>query len=468
MSVDPETKLRVIRLFLEFAQRFIALNKAVCATLGGEGREAKIWSELGVEHENGWLIERQKKLSRTLIREHRYRYVSSLGSFAHVIKSIHDKEARVDVFHLDLCGTIESVTSVFAPVMPLIVQSKGRCLAITVADQRRNLSVERFPKIRKELERLLGPKLYREFYDQLLNQLGNGRTMAVEQELGFFLQILGLFKLTEGYAVPDEIKRYVYISRSSRYPFRMRSYFFHFFKGNSSMTHRQFAKQLYRYWIAAPVSDFTGIQKEKNSMAQKATGGKYERLAALAQAAGGEVLQQFTQLLADVSDTVAGMVPISAIRAYLDKLEGGQGPKRRREESSVEAPAPARRKGGHRSAKPAKPTRQRRPKVALAGKPQKGEWVLALLDLLKKRASGNGAYKKAQEETALRFFGRKKNRRRALGSMAAHSVGKYRPEFLKKVAKSHPERINEDLAFLYSKIERQEVTVDQLRSEAGL
>jgi hypothetical protein len=233
-------KEQIIRLFLDFLSRHRPLADARVATLGGQGIEAKIWTESGIPPEHGWLIELNRTRGNRLIENHRYRHHNRLGTFHQILAGQGGPAARIDGFHLDLCGTVtERVIHDFSPLLPLILQSTGRCLGITVSDQRRNRALEEWPVVMKKAERLFGKHTagLLEKIETLQTQLpireglpsfmsGFDPCKGARREFSLMVELIDLFQ--EHSWVPVEIVRYVYVSRYGGKPFRMRSFFFHF------------------------------------------------------------------------------------------------------------------------------------------------------------------------------------------------------------------------------------------------
>lgn len=235
-------KGKVIRLFLEFVSHFVPIGESQFATLGGQGLEAKIWQESGIPPNHGWLIERNRERGGKLITNHRYRTQNQLGTFDRILAGYGDKHAFIDAFHLDLCGTLSNSTiTSFAPALPLILMSKGRCLAITVADARRNLILEQWPDFEKRALKLFG-KNAESIYKALLAKQRSipinenapafikpfDPEKATRRELGLLVELAELLKVQKLPWIPVTMERYVYVSRYQKRPFRMRTYFFRF------------------------------------------------------------------------------------------------------------------------------------------------------------------------------------------------------------------------------------------------
>lgn len=235
-------KEQTIRLFLSFVSRFIPLKEAKFATLGGRGLEAKIWKDFGIPPENGWLIERGHETGQKLIVNHCYKTQNQLGTFSKILAGYDNSCRFIDAFHLDLCGTLSNQAMVdFAPVLPVILKSNGRCLAITVADARRNLILEQWPSFQKRAKKLFG-KQTEDIYSRLRikqQSIPVNKNIssfikpfdvekATRREFGLLVELTELLKVCGLSWIPVEIKRYVYVSRYKNRPFRMRTYFFHF------------------------------------------------------------------------------------------------------------------------------------------------------------------------------------------------------------------------------------------------
>src|SRR5688500_3166332 len=107
----------IIRLFLQLVGECVPLPQAHVVGLGGEGLEATLWRESGIDFQHGWLIERVRQMSRKLIQAHPYRYHSNLRSFATAFRSIHGHKKSIDALHADFCGTLESHLTEVAPVV---------------------------------------------------------------------------------------------------------------------------------------------------------------------------------------------------------------------------------------------------------------------------------------------------------------------------------------------------------------
>lgn len=133
------TKEHVIRLALERMGRYYDVRQARFGTLGGEGFELAVWQRLGVPHASCWLIERDQHRARRLIARYRnaHHFVGELRDFPKSFRTVHPK-GTLDVFHWDLCETMEPNARELRAVFPLIAGSTSRCLIVTAADQRGN------------------------------------------------------------------------------------------------------------------------------------------------------------------------------------------------------------------------------------------------------------------------------------------------------------------------------------------
>src|SRR6185437_5973807 len=146
-----------------------------------------------------------------------------------------------DGFHLDLCGTFDGdMVRDFSPIVPLVQKGRGRCLAITVADARRNKALEQWPEVRRHGRRYFG-KSANALYERITEQqqrLPVNKNLpafmqqfdpekAAKREFALLVAVTELLKKATA-TFPTEVERYIYVSRYGKTPFRMRTYFFHF------------------------------------------------------------------------------------------------------------------------------------------------------------------------------------------------------------------------------------------------
>lgn len=445
--MDTELKVQVLQLFLNFVQKFVPFQQAIVATLGGLGKESALWKTAGVLDRNGWLIERNRQHSRRIIQEAGYHYTTSLKNFWRVFRSVNGDKAGVDAFHLDLCGTIEPNVRVARRLVPLVLKSKGRCFAITVADARRNLSLEDFRTVEKSLQRMLGFR-YERLKSKLKAEQGSDRDAAVMRELGFFYSIVSLFCFYGRYALPDRVVRVSYISNYSGSHFPMRTYFFHFKSQPQRMKPSQFVVYLYQQWFRNALNDLDRPQQERArtgraTMTKKAVQTSGEKrdfqkdlgmLRKLAEAVGLDYVIERLQLNGASKTNQF----ITTIETALAAFKG------------TPKPEPAEASGDTKVGR----------KVT-----ENGEKTMAKLELLRARAQGKAEYDRVKLEIGQRFrLGRPSKKGAAATSRAllATTQKHGRPEFLKSLAKQDATLINEELAGIYK------VPVEQLRREAGL
>jgi len=448
-----DLKSVALRLLLEYLKKHVPLSKAVVASLGGEGREAKIWQEVGIAAENGWLIERNRKKSRKLISEMPYRYTSTLESFSRVFRNVGGAKAGIDAFHLDLCGTLDSSIAIVRRIIPLVIKTQGRLLAVTVADARRNVGVEQFGHIEKILSKLLGFRYERLRERLLIERLGD-RQLAVMRELVFFHHMTELFKFYGRYTVPSKVTRLAYISHTSGAGFPMRTYLFRFEKEPRRMTAKKFAGLLYDKWLDEkladlnkPASESAATKETTMSEDTKPMKGEFGKLRALVQVIGGEALDEFEALVAAATRERSTL--LDELRALISLHDDGTVP------AVVTTEQPVRT--GKRAA------------AIAAAKPVDAELIEAQLYLMRARAKGPKQLESAKAEIMRRFrMGRKGNRGAKVGGLLAVTQGKRRPQFLRRLHKHDPTAINEDLAGLYTAILGKDTKLSDLRREAGL
>lgn len=444
--MDKELKGKVLRLFLEFIRKYVPLKEAIVASLGGEGREAAIWQQAGIPGENAWLIERKKAQSRRLITQLPYRYTSSLVNFSRVFRSIAGSNRGVDAFHLDLCGTIETSVDMTRRIIPLVVKSRGRCLAITVADARRNLSVEQFSTIEKQMSRLLGFR-YARMWNRLVVEQGEDRKLAVMREIGFFFHLMDMLKFYGRYAFPIKVMRFAYVSHSSGAPFPMRTYFFRISDSPRRITHKEFGRRLYQEWFKDSLHDLNHPARELARPTKERTvmSNGFRKLRAIADAAGGDVAREYSELLAAAQATSVHVQFLRELSALIKRFD----PTGQTAATSASVSVKDRRSGSNKN----------------------GDTVAAQLELIHAKVNGKVTYDKVRIEIGQQFSTGRSNKAKAARvarSLFARTQKRHRPAFLKRLAEHDSALINEDLAVYYGKITGKEVTADQLRSEAGL
>ncbi|MDO8463551.1 MAG: hypothetical protein Q7S96_04785 [bacterium] len=255
------TKERCVHAVLTQLAPYFDAERATVATLGGDGVECRVWSRLGIPIGHCWFIERDRRKQRALLRMERgaHHYCGDLDGFPAIFRAAVP-ETGLDVFHWDICQTMESHIQDLHAVLPLIMASTSRVLLITSADQR----VHRVHRTREHLhawwEMLLGATEAARFIAHLTASYAEVRTrgwsegdeeLAAMRELSVYLHILlvscdaqrGLDALARSHDpstarhafpdgnipkvtfLPDVLVRYVYYSRHHEtHPgFRMRT-----------------------------------------------------------------------------------------------------------------------------------------------------------------------------------------------------------------------------------------------------
>lgn len=235
-------KRAVIERFVELLSGYVPLKKAMLATLGGQGLEARVWKKFGISQKRAYLVERSPSRMRRLIQGFRsaQHVYADLKSFPEIFKAKHGNEAGLDMFHWDLCGTVEPVIRDLVNILPLIAQSRGKCLALTVADQRRNRSLQSQKQLLERAERVFGSRAsglsthLLDFHTALASlPFGQADPKKVAlRELGVMTYLAEAFasSLPGKAMMPNRLERFIYISDG----FRMRSYFFHFGREGSA------------------------------------------------------------------------------------------------------------------------------------------------------------------------------------------------------------------------------------------
>ena len=270
--ISPSKRIVVHRL-LDFLDKYTPLETAHVMSLGGEGAEVGICNERGVSLPNVNIVERNPRLMHALQKNYpdAAHHQGSLRSFPASFTARYGNDVGLDLIHVDFCGTLEPQIMGLLPVLPLAARGEGRCLAYTVADKRRNLSLESTVEVKALARRTFG-KLWPALW-QNLKQLHRHylevwpESEALEEnvalrELGALLYITlacgsvrqnggprksdplitlpqgqNIPQCPEGYLlVPDAIERFVYCSEDH---WRMRTYVVHFRQLETPMPAKQ-------------------------------------------------------------------------------------------------------------------------------------------------------------------------------------------------------------------------------------
>lgn len=476
------TKQVVQKFLMEYLSKILPLRSAQVATLGGRGEEVAVWQECGVSEKHGWLIERSRS-ARTTIGQTAFRLHNSLLSFPRFFGSVNGPGAGVDLFHLDLSGTIEAAQAELECILPLVLKSTGRCLAVTVSDSRRNETLENWRQARSSADRLFGRAHVTAALDVLVPQLdalpkpqlseaapsffsrgGANPVKCARRELGFIttlVQALGL----KGLPLPVDAQRYVYVSEyAGTKSFRMRTYLVHFAGGpvpRQTVSKGERTGFLSR-WLKTPLffgrdgsispADLPARTQEQEvrTMKKKAEPEPQSpsRLAAIAEAAGHEVLAEYRALIND-------------LEAYREKAE--------------KFDAAAALFGGTASAAPRNPSGPPPGKIT----PKQGqklfddlkpfERTMLQLEMLEADVAGRGdSYFKALSGG----FGNSVGVNRRLRALHASIGNGHFNRWLKKASKQVPDSQRADVlrrvAAALSKKRGTPVTVEAMLKEAGL
>jgi hypothetical protein len=418
-----ETKELILRAFLEFAGGYVPLAGARVATLGGRGIEAKVWSELQIPTDHGWLIERNRARSRSLIGTHRYRTHNQLSTFARILSGHGGPASAIDAFHLDLCGTVtQEALASFGPILPLILRSTGKCLAITIADARRNQALEAWPEYRARGMRLM-KDAFQSTYDDLVTQqkLLPVRTdlpgfmssfdpeKGTKRELGILIELIEFLKQNKFRVEAESIARYVYVS-DYQGRFRMRTYFIRF-KSSDAFEPAAFT----RTWLTSALyfgrdSKLIPINLPQPSAPAEQKGSVMGQtgptLAGLVAAAGNATITAELKNLVERSDR------LGQFESVLNRRGIGA--------------------NGQSHAKPAAPSTKKKAWEDYSPK-EEIEWIIGALEA-KAKVSGYEWQNRAREQKFRQDFGKcGKDLPRTLGGAMAHACGKFRPQFQARI-----------------------------------
>jgi hypothetical protein len=465
--------------------------------------EAELWKELGIQPDHGWLIERGRTKSRALIAKMGYNLCTSLNVFPKMVASVLGSDG-LDSFHLDLCGTIHPDTQALEEIIPLLRRTK--VLAITVADQRRNLQVENFVPIQQAIIARLGGRRFRALVRRLRSEqhaireampagYGSGIDLdkAVKRELVVFARVLQAL----GGAQVSGVERFVYRGTNS---FRMRTYILQL-QAHRAATASQASEALLltKQWVGSPLvivkeGAMQSLQIAPQAFRRKpmtskkavtgstdAVGGRgFAKLAAIATAVGGEVLDEFNAIMAELTEYRARVVqPCSHEDLYRHLAELGQLAQKTLDsgenhfETALSGVGNTVGSNGH-SIKdvPETDSSFRAPR----GRPRNRSEIEILIDLMKARVNGKAAYVQARS-LAIRDLKLGKEgdaaAKKRIGMKYARTQGeKFRGQFVKRAVNGtkglERQRMLGDLALIYNQLEGAQHTADGLALEAGL
>lgn len=132
---DKPACTAITEKFLEFAARHLPLADAKLATT--RVADSAIWQGFNIPKQHGYIIARGQA-STDVIRDGKYNCHSTLKTFPQALNGqLGSEGAYVDLFHVDLRhGSITVSFKDVQPIMPMVAASHGKCLAVTMSDQR--------------------------------------------------------------------------------------------------------------------------------------------------------------------------------------------------------------------------------------------------------------------------------------------------------------------------------------------
>lgn len=238
-------KKLVLKRFYEMVGQYVPFNEACSATLAGEGTEAEIWLTVGIRPCNAWLVDRSPKVIKQVFRNFRDRgfgiHHGRLEDFPAVVMSDH---GALDSFHLDVCGTAEAFGEDLSAVLPLVLRSRARMLAVTVSDTRRSPSLHDPEGVKAQARKIFGTqweplweslvKLHQCVVDACQSR-ADPEQAALREVATLIVVFLALATVRIDGQSPDDLglrvmpvllERFIYISAHAGQ--RMRTYIFRF------------------------------------------------------------------------------------------------------------------------------------------------------------------------------------------------------------------------------------------------
>jgi hypothetical protein len=463
---DTSSKRVVVRSFLDFVRQYVPLNEARLGTLGGEGLEAVVWLKAGVRWSNAWLVEHNQKLRDKLVeRGYPFKMWPQLATLPTRLRAVYGDETHLDGFHLDLKGTIENGLQEVRPLLPLIAASRGRCLAITVADMRGFASgvVEKMtlPSLHEQLGQSKADSLIQELSEQLSRipkpvvplpkfMQGGDPWKSALREAWVFSSLLSILTLDELCLTIRAMQRFVYISRVSGHPYRMRTYLIRFDRLVKPISPAMMQKAS-RVWQTSPLTyiNQTSVTDLEKGVAMRQAiepvkpadepsvlrglvealvpvdGGRakreYEEL--LAESKGYKELSSSMNVLMSAFDRARVALPSSPVAAQPQPLPVANPPAR-------PAPTPVRtRKKAVRT--------KAEPKPAKATRKAESCQIVDTVALLEASLEDQTRYDEVKQDVA-RGRGLAKLTARELGGYMSRVSGKNLPDFVWRLIKKYP------------------------------
>ncbi|MDF1497716.1 MAG: hypothetical protein P1P90_06745 [Patescibacteria group bacterium] len=241
-------KTFVINHLLDLVGSYISLNDATMLLLGGYGDELKICLSRECSPEKIHIVEKSPGRMRKILRGD-FGAVCFAGNVNHaheMFAAMYGSKASIDYLHLDLCGALDPVEHALYSLMKLSVKSRGKCIAITTADQRANRANSDPDKIHKQSQELFDPyaeNIWNSLIDlhTFVRATWNGTEADPNKVALRELSIYNHVALTCGlgnsqvFAWPDRLERVIFSSGG----FRMRTYFFHIDGNERGMQQKQ-------------------------------------------------------------------------------------------------------------------------------------------------------------------------------------------------------------------------------------
>lgn len=338
MAFNSDAKEHIVYFMVdcckdELERAGIPLADARVLTLGGQGVQLPIWLKKGFVAQQICVIEAKPKRAASLQADSRFKGCSiisvSLKQVPHYYEQMGSRSG-IDIFDCDLSGTIEPRGGELEAIMPLLKQGRARLLSLTLADARRNLSVEEPTRaaawlikefsemgIVAELE-AAWQQLVSMYADPAVTDSTTADALKVAfRELAALARIV-LYAAVHGLSMARERPGYRW-AYSGDGGFRMRTYLLRFEDGSVSQDTQEYRKQALQSLLEfVQVSKCWYVKGDQATLYHTSSSTTHAHtIPTLREIAGGRPLQMKT----DLAPSAASSLPTAAYSLTAQEFE---------------------------------------------------------------------------------------------------------------------------------------------------